>query len=344
MDITSSPPSPGTVLIVGVGRFGRNYVTALAHLARNQTPLPYPIKRVIITRRSARSASDLVQQLQSRIDPLGFELIGQQIQNENQLAQVLKQQRPCLTCITARDPIIGDAIHALYTATAALHGPVLCEKPYSTAQGNGRSLSMLEGLLARRDLIVGMELPMAVVRHAMEAHLGLKTLFSEAREIVFDWCKQSPGPIDLITELFLHPWSLIPSEYSLTLKAVHNGKRQATVRAFLKRSKHPLSKPIPCLFRFQTGSQQRTLRIDQRQFAFDYRNNQLYVSILDLAVGNHRQGIPTPPETSSIAVANPLAQHLLAMLQKRPIVNLNQIHNAQMILEQLFGYQLAGGP
>jgi len=123
------------VIVIGAGRFGRHYLRILAGLnLRRPTGIPF-IARLVFTRTDPAMAAAIATARALRDDPACHipEVTGRAAASGEDVARQLEIYRPALTCITARDPRRGEAVHAEYSHPALHYGAVLCEKPLADA-------------------------------------------------------------------------------------------------------------------------------------------------------------------------------------------------------------------
>ena len=247
------------ILVVGAGGFGRHYLHALAGLSRTAHPDLPPIARVIVSRTRLAAARRQVAELAGHFDPPPFVLEGVEIRDGSQLRDVLAADSPALTCIAARDPIVGDAIHMPYAVLALEHGAVLCEKPLAPAGRGDKTLAVARTLLNHpNSLRFGLELPMAVVAHRMWADSGLRAWLDQADDI--EWLWQRPAPVedsedshpidDPVNDLAVHPWSLIPDQWQTGTVRRGSLKNETTFSLALI---PPVGPAKPARMRFSAG-------------------------------------------------------------------------------------------
>lgn len=318
--------NPVTVLLVGAGRFGANYITVLSQIRGKP---PAPIGRLVLSRTHGPAAEALADRIGRPFD----EVIGIEIKETGQLEAAIHRYSPELTCITARDPHIGDAVHALYAMPALHSGAVLCEKPFSPARGSGDSLAPARALTAhphaRR---FGLELPMAVVARAMDADPVLKRLTAGAQTIDFVWQKLKESD-DLINDLALHPWSLLPFGGEGEVVGVETTRGRVDIRMRLSapgRSKGAIAAGI----HLAAGGVFRGMRIDDRGFQFCFDGDQVQVWEYAAPWSEVVAGRADRRAARMVlAVANPLRQHIEASLTGTPLVDAVRTLHSQHFLE-----------
>lgn len=322
-----------TVLLVGAGRFGANYINVLGDINTQPGGRFPPISRLIVSRTRQSAAEDLAAQIAARPRCDFDQVTGVQINGIEQLREVLGRYAPALTCITARDPVIGDDIHAPYTLAALDCGAVLCEKPFSLARGDGASLRSVEALAAHPHAArFGLELPMAVVGRAMAADSTFSTLLGNARGIDFVWQRQS-NHVDLISDLALHPWSMLPLDGQIEVTDIRVAKEPIDIRLRLTAPSRSLT-AIPCRIQLAGGGVFRGMRIDGRAFQIQFHRGQVQIweyagSWMDVINGR----VPMAHARLVLAVDNPLRRHIEAALSGNPLVDAARTGQSQRFLE-----------
>ena len=329
------------IMIVGAGRFAKNYIDVLDALNRRSraTGDVPAVRTLILTRSRSETARDQARRI-SEDTRYAFEHVaGVRVRDTEQLIALLERERPGLVCITARDPVIGDRIHALYAPAALTYAPVLCEKPFDIAAGDGASLAVLDQLKQHANAgAFGLHLPMAVVRDAMMADRSLRTMITEAGDLEFLWQKTGPSR-DLASDLGLHPWSLIASAEPPEVQSVELSPDRVRVDFFWKTAAG--DRPRNGRMILETGGRFRAMRVGENVFSFDFAGGKLLV---------RRHKAPWPEITGSkedrggnddvvLSVDNPLEQHLLAALRGRPLAGISQAYAAQQFLEKLNGFK-----
>lgn len=329
------------VLIVGAGRFAANYIQVLDELNRSRRAKGHePLAgTLILTRRGLEAARNQARRIIDEGCRSFNRVYGARVGNLADLETLLEQQRPDVTCITARDPGVGDHIHALYAPAALAFGPVLCEKPFDVAVGDGSSLNLLKELLRHPNAgQLGLHLPMAVVRDAMLADARLGPWLAKARELEFLWEKTGDSQ-DLASDLGLHPWSLIPPGAPLQVTSVESGRHHLRID-FSRRppGARALGRGRIVL---QTGGRFRGMRIDSDVFSFIFDQGRLHVCRHAGTWGRMISDADAHAGDTDIvlSVDNPLGRHLVAALRGRPLVGVKQIYAAQFFLETVKGWR-----
>ena len=323
-----------TILVVGAGRFAANYMKVLAALGRRMPADLPPIGTVVVTRTSPAAAKETAAAWQ-RSPATGFSVLADAVDCDSQLASVLARHQPQLTCITARDPDVGDDIHARYAALALETGAVLMEKNCAGALGDGASLALVE-TLARHPKVrhLGMALPMAPLRAAMAARSPIDRALSEAQEIRFHWETPHVGAMGLVQELALHPWSLLPAETAVSVAQVAQSADGADIRLALAPTDSSCA--ASCHIRLQIGARRRTMDIGDLGLGFEFIEG--YLKAVPLSeTGTARSKTKMP--RALCRTADPIRQHILACLRGEPLCGIDVIARSQRFLEALAGYR-----
>jgi hypothetical protein len=173
---------------------------------------------------------------------------------------------------------------------------------------------------------------MAVVNRAMIADPALDRLTAGARTIDFIWQKQNDSA-DLINDLALHPWSLLPRE---GLGEVVDARTETGRIDIHMRISTPgrSTAPMTCDIHLATGGLFRGMRIDHRNFQICFEAGQVQLWEFsepwsDVAAGRVDRGA----SRLVLAVDNPLRQHVEAMLKGAPLVNAARTLQSQHFLE-----------
>lgn len=335
---------PLTVMVVGAGRFGRNYLNIISK-EKSQTPLSLPrIDTLVLSRTNLGSARDTAKAIAAASDCTVKHVVGVEIANEGQLCEALNRHVPQLICITARDAALGDAIHAQYARQALDFGAVLCEKPFSSAKGDDQSLAELKALAKHPNATkFGLELPIAVLGRAMDKDPKLQYKWQRAEMVGFLWQKQDHAGAflsDLINDLAIHPWSILPPSWQVTVESVQMSQQHIDIAMVLKPDKKPLS-PKPCHIRLSTGGQFRGFCLDKCTFQIRFEKGQLQLHELSIPWQAVMSEKHVPSATQTIAtVDNPLRCHIRAALAGKPLVGLQRTYHSQQFLEQIHAFFL----
>ena len=328
-------PLSSRVVIVGAGRFARNYLRSLTELYQNHGDCPDARPTLILTRTRISSAKALVAEFSHSREPYPLKLAAAQVCNRHQLQRLLLDCLPRLTCITARDPKSGDRIHATYSLLALDYGAVLCEKPFTVARDAEASQAAIDQLANHPQAgRFGLELPMAVVKEALLDHPFWGEKLRKAREIDFLWQMQRTSK-DLVSDLALHPWSLIPASGEVRVERIKSGP--ARIEAWLHWPSLADSGVYGCgRMVLDCGGQFRGMRVDDHALQFRYAYDRLQVL-------EHRVSWEEAPHSKTAAgsarvaleVDNPLRRHIAAALQARPIIGCRQTIQSQRFAQSL---------
>lgn len=325
-------------MIVGTGRFGRNYGRILSRLNRHPRPGIPPIHRLVVTRTTASRARELAETLSRDPENAVPEVIGCRVANPTDLTRAVDRYLPEFTCIVASDPVLGDAIHPDYARDALRVGRVLCEKPFCPAAGNGKSLARVDALRnSGRAGRFGLELPMAAVRAHIAAVPEIEARFKNLRSVEFYWGSRNLSGRNLIDSLALHPFSLIPPHL---------------IPKNLKTTQEPGRVRVTGILAGPDGKGKRRFRMllyadsDFRGFKIDdalfgLRSREAEVLLLPLSTDPDRAiegGNASLSGTPLLRVEDPLARNIEAALAGRPLVDIEGTRAAQLFLERIHGY------
>lgn len=327
-----------TVTVIGAGNFGRHYAKILSGLNAQTHPDLPTISRLVITKTGVRAAREFCDGLSRKTKNRDLRIIPEKVATQRDLSGVLDRYQPQLTCITATDPERGDAIHADYAEIALEYGPVLCEKPFCDTTGDGASLKRLAALMRHKNAaLFGLELPMAVVREKLVHHPALAARFLNARRLYFSWGTSRIRHTGILDDLALHPWSLIPRE----LKPVCFSAVQTFAGTRVTGTLHNprTGRRLDVEIDLAAPSTFRGLQIDELPISFTIEGTALHVRTLDTPVGKAAaEARVSPAGNRLLTVENPLAQNIIAAIQKMPLVDCQQTYDAQLFLEMAHGY------
>ena len=324
-----------TTLIVGAGRFARNYLQVMAQsnrLARVGSS-KVVFDPLIVTRTSVQKARAKARDILRTYGDSFNAVSAEVVKDVNGLETVLAVHRPDLICITARDPHQGDRIHAEYSRLGLDVGTVLCEKPFSCVEGDGRTLIPLKALLQHRHAgRFSLHLPMAVVLQAMANDPYLGRLLGESEQVHFFWQKQNAAG-DLVNDLAVHPWSLLPGPVSPTGAERITGPAEA-VKITFSSQPHGSARSFCGSMLLQTGGLFRGMCFDGNVFQFRFEDDKLRVLELDLPWPDILAGQGDQARAGVVLqIENPLRQHLHALLMGHPVVDMQQTLACQCFLE-----------
>ena len=316
-------------LVVGAGRFGINYVRILARLNDRHLPGVPRIDRLIVSRTSKSGAEAVIDRIKGRTRVSAESIIPVKVSNAEDLQGVILAYRPGFTAIVARDPKDGDSVHSRYADIALSCGAVLSEKPFIPATGDGASLTTLEAIVGEKHPNpLGLELPLAAVGQQLWLLPPLRRRIENAGNIRFHWEAAVRGDVSLVDDLVLHPWSLLPPFFRFEVKQVVQTPDKADIRLLLTHRHHGRS--VPCHIRLVKGGRQRWLSLDRITLSFQSHGTWL-------RVWQHHDRWPHRIQ-EVLAIDNPLEQHIVAALRRRPLIGIAQIKQSQQLLECLQGY------
>ena len=328
------------ILVIGAGQFGINYARILARLNSRQFPEVPRIDQLILTRTTNQGAVDVVDQIREEVTVSAGAIIPEKVSNTGDLRRLLKQYHPDVTAIVARDKKAGDKVHSRYAALALAYGAVLSEKPFYPAIGDGASLKVLK-ILADQNYShpLGLELPMAVVGQQLWQIPTLRRAIENASRIRFHWEAAVRSAVSLVDDLVLHPWSLLPPIYRIIVQGISETREQADIQLLLFHRTQ--GHQIPCSIKLVKGGRMRWMAIDDITLTFQSQGRWMRVMQTDQPFnsrGSTQDRLDAGHEI--LAVDNPLEQHIVAMLRRRPLIGFEQITRTQRLLEQLHGYVL----
>jgi len=325
-------------LVVGCGRFGRNYATILAGLGHSESR--DEIDSIIITR---RYLTDAMNQAAKIHVGAGAPIIGEIVSNVGELETVLQKYNPGFIAIAAKDPTIKDNIHPPYAAAAIKYGTVLCEKPFSGAEGDGKSLAPFMGPNdSELSNPFGLELPMAVIYDQMKQDESLYQRLLNGKKIQFAWVTGGSRPgardrTDIVDNLSLHPWSLIPEEFEMKSIDVNDRGNEAEITLGYRYDGRDV--PVEIIMRY--GGNFTGFEVDGKVIGLK-RAGPVNTLVdmggisLDTAIA---QGNDNIEGENLFSVDNPLKLHIIAALNGKPIVGLDRTYRSQLFLEMLHGYK-----
>jgi len=203
-----------TVLVVGAGKVGEYHIKALDELVQEGMD----ISRVFASRTTQEPAKTTAKKLSRP----SFRVIPTSINSTDTLFTMMEDIKPDLTIISAIDKRVGDHIHPVYSYLALNYGHVLCEKPFSPANGDGKSLLINRqpgsmefiAYFDKQEHKFGLHLPMAVLRDKIFQNEEFREAFQSAKRIDFYWGSEG-NTESVVNDLALHPWSLIPDRYRI---------------------------------------------------------------------------------------------------------------------------------
>jgi len=326
-------------LVIGAGNFGQYYARIISKLNNEKLSIPL-IDKLIITRTQLKRAQELVSLLRKNADCNVNDIIAAEVSGTNELIEVLEKYQPEFIGITARDKVIGDTIHAVYSAYALKYGAVLCEKPFANASGDGSSLNHLTDLFnyEKSDLF-GLELPFAVIMRDLMQKKDLLELFMNAKSIEFYWETMSSVKNNIIDALAIHPWSLIPEVYKIESVKVEDRELKAQITLQLYNDK--TCKNTICKINLKAGGNFRGIMIDNYAVAISTKGPLIKLIELNKPIEDAaNEGEKALYGKVLLELDNPLKQNIIAVLKNKPIVSLKKTYDSQLFLERLHGYTL----
>jgi len=313
-------------LVIGAGGFGKHYARILSQL--ESSDLTSSIDSIIITRTSLDSALAQAEDIQKNSQR---NIIGAKISNLDELKDVLDKYKPAFTAVAAKDRKIGDDIHPLYVAHSIRYGIVLCEKPFANARGDGKSLDFFDFTKLNK---FGLELPFFVIYNSIEQNIELYQRLLNAKSIRFAWFTKGVGD-DVIDNLILHPWSLIPSEFILTEARVEDEGSKAKLDIDYYYKGRKINIEIFLIY----GSNFTGFEIDGCTMGI--KREGAINTIIDTGLPLEKTaelGNEGLKGKELLAVKNPLKQHIIAALNGNPIVGLKKAYDSQLFLEIIHRY------
>lgn len=329
---------PENALVIGAGNFGGHYVRILSQLNAEAVPDIPVIDNLIITRTTRERARQAADMIKAREDFSVNDIIASELSEPRHLMDLIEKYQPGFIAIAARDRNKGDSIHAVYTTYALKSGAVLCEKPFSNASGDGSSLKYFEDLFDYENKgLFGLELPCAVVMHALTQKKEFRSLYRNVRHLAFFWETHVTLKNYIIDDLALHPWSLIPREYPIKAVEVTGEGNTAHIRLGIE---NPHTEQyVGCNIKLREGGNFRGMSLDD--YVIGLKSEQASIKLIRLHVKLEEAvslGTETPEGEILLEIDNPLKQNIIAVLEKEPIVNLKRAFESQIFLERLHGY------
>lgn len=314
-----------SILLVGLGKFGKYYLQTLSNL--QPAEIEQPIDQLIVTRTSD------VSHWSTQVSKQSLSVICEKVSNLPELDYVLNKYKPTFTAIIAKDKKIGNNIHPHYISRALDYGFVLCEKPFAEACGDGKSLIFFGSFEKHIDNL-GMELPYSIIFDKIKQTPVLCSQIFNAKKIRFAWITRGSGN-DVIDNLVLHAWSFIPREFNLIRAKTIDNKNNAQ----LELSYEYAGRSISVQIRLEYGGNFTGFEIDGRVWGI--KRTGMTTSVLDvpgsleqaIALGNDRlNGLQLVTEE------NILKQNILSALKRKPIIGWERAYESQLFLEQIRGY------
>ena len=324
-------------IVIGAGNFGQYYARIISKLNNEKLSIPL-IDKLIITRTQLKRAQELASILRKNADCNVNDIIAAKVSSTNHLVKLLEKYQPEFIGIAAMDKVIGDTIHAVYSAHALNYGAVLCEKPFANASGDGSSLKYFIDLFEyEKTGLFGLELPFAVVMKDIMQKKDLADLFMNAKSIEFYWETISSVKNNIIDMLAVHPWSLIPEVYKIESVKVED--RGLTAQIIMNLFNDKTCKNTICKINLKAGGNFRGIMLDN--YAVAISTNGTLIKLIEL--NKSLKDIAGKDEKALngkvlLELDNPLKQNIIAILKNKPIVSLKKTYDSQLFLERLRGF------
>lgn len=337
MKETENMKSRINALVIGAGNFGKYYARIISRLNNEKLNIPL-IDKLIITRTQLKRAQEPASILRKNADCNVNDIIAAEVSGTNELIEVLEKYQPEFIGIAARDKVIGDTIHAVYSAHALKYGAVLCEKPFANASGDGSSLKYFIDLFEYEKIdLFGLELPFAVVMKDIMQKKDLADLFMNAKSIEFYWETMSSVNSNIIDMLAVHPWSLIPEVYKI--ESVKVDDRGLTAQIIMHLYNKETGGNTKCKINLKAGGNFRGIMIDN--YAVAISTNGTLIKLIEL--NKPIEDIAGKDEKALygkvlLELDNPLKQNIIAILKNKPVVSLRKTYDSQLFLERLHGF------
>ncbi|MDD9954109.1 MAG: Gfo/Idh/MocA family oxidoreductase [Candidatus Woesearchaeota archaeon] len=289
------------VAVIGNGAFGKWHVKLLAADSR--------VEELVATRTTEERARESTAGYNGRVQPFA-------VANAADMEQLLTEFNPDLVDITAKSMSNSHDIHTEYAALALQHGArVFFEKPAHTATGDGTSVRHVDDLLAYRDGVIGMHLPLSAIHQERYQDTPFMSALHSAAEIAYDW--NSTGEGDVIDDLLLHPWSTLPN-------GIVRGDVQAKKHDTGYEIAFTTTSSVAVRIRLGRGNDTRTVTLDGQCYHVvkGADNVNSFVPVTNGTLG-----------ASALDVENPLQQHISAMFAT-PLFGGDGIRQSQTFLEK----------
>jgi Oxidoreductase family, NAD-binding Rossmann fold len=329
-----------TVIIIGTGRFGRHYSRILSTLNGEKILGVPPIDTLIVTKTELKRAQEMAHLLSTQHQDTIPNVIGAKVSHKKDLSALLDQVNPDLTCIVASDRVRGDIVHAEYADIALKKGKVLCEKPFSGASGDGSSLKLLKKLSTYPNAdYFGLELPLIIARQQLLSHAPFQKHLLKTNKLDLHWGAKQFRSSDIIVDLALHPWSLIPEYIEVKEMAItNNSEMTKTFKGSVYNTRE--KRKVDMCLTLSGENNFRALEIDGITLAFQSEGPSLNIVKLPYSINEaankefHYKDMPVLD-----TIHNPLDHHIIACLKGSPIVGLKKAYQSQLFLEMLKGFK-----
>lgn len=325
-------------LVVGAGGFGTHHARILACLDYQVDKAIPVIDTLAVSRTTMKAAEAIAESLLQDKRCTASRIVPVQIDGLGSLQDVLAKLSPQFISICARDRQAGDTVHALYTRATLPYGTVLCEKPFSEATGDGRSLALCQALAEEKNARrFGLELPIAVVTREMLNHDQIRDRLDRAKQVKILWAADIQRKQMLVNDLALHPWSLLYPVLDISVSRVENSEHDARIDLGLKHRRS--GRQIDGRIVLASSGNCRGMEIDDMTIVFEKSDEgvNLIRSVQPLDAVARSAGDRIAGQTI-FQVDNPLKQNILAALRQQPLVGFEDTCAAQFFLERLHGY------
>ncbi len=321
-----------TVLVIGTG-FGKHYDRIISQINQDSQYPGVKVNKLIVTKTDLVEAQEFAAALVTK--GIEIEIIGAQISKESDLDAIMNQYSPTFVAIAAQDKETGDNIHRTYAEIALKYDctkAVLVEKPFMNANGDRRSLEAIMNLHSTARGRLGVELPHYFMGREMQKHEEISGLLKNAKELEFYWGTKGNNP-NIIDDLALHPWSLLPDFYKLkSASYTHLSNDYTLVEAVYSYHDRDINVKMHLMHKDKNFN---GIKIDNRNFVIviDLLNNNNLVEIEERlsprseTINSHAKGAPL------IIVENPLKKHIYQALSGNIVCGYDIIYKSQEFLE-----------
>ena len=338
-----------TALVVGVGRFGKHYANILTDLMQDeQATAEYGIPKIdhlVLTRTDTVAAENTAKEVAQAHGLHNDQVSGQRVANRSELEELIHRLQPGFVAITARDPTRpdGDSIHAEYSRIALTSGNVLCEKPFSSTTGDGKSRQASLALADYRQHSFGLELPMAGLGQLLYRVDEVQHRLQSLDSVALYWGVRKAAGAEIIDNLAPHALPFLPPGYreGPLIDRVNDSDREITLRFGLERFETGNAGAHP------KGLSSITLSYDREIGAVCLRSGESEYTIVIRRKGTLNEAYHTSqpfaqviaqdsfsPTGQPIArIDNPLRAHIIASLKGEPLVGLQGTYALQHFLE-----------
>lgn len=326
-----------TALLLGAGNFGKHYARILSRINNFKLAGIPRIGTLVLTKTDEEGACGFAAGICEDPDCATERVVGEKCSSKEHVSDLLEKYKPGFIAIAARDKARGDSIHSAYSRLALRYGAVLCEKPFENATGDGASQKMFDDMFGWRNAgLFGIELPMAVIAREIGKTGDLWKRFANAENFEFHWQTERPGN-DIVNNLALHPWSLIPEHFTIETARTEHRKNGAFVR--LEMTNARTKKPASCTITLEGNGSFRGVALDGRALRVDSDGTE--VNLLELNV-SMAEALNQPSDSLKgkmlLKVENPLEKNIVAVLRGEPVSGLRRTCESQRFLEMLHGF------